>query len=97
LIQLKFKGPPAMVTFLPCFWLLVPGSLGLLSVTRMLSDRATGVDGLVSTIYIFISLALGSLMGASLYKWLSERFGGWKLQIGRPTRIRRKHRRHWFR
>ncbi|QDU31767.1 hypothetical protein ETAA8_69270 [Anatilimnocola aggregata] len=85
LIQLRFKGPPAMVTFLPCFWLLVPGSLGLLSVTRMLSDRAAGVDGLVSTLFIFISLALGSLMGASLYKWLSERFGGWRLLIGRTN------------
>ncbi|WP_425613707.1 threonine/serine exporter ThrE family protein [Anatilimnocola sp. NA78] len=93
LIQLRFKGPPAMVTFLPCFWLLVPGSLGLLSVTRMLSDRAAGVDGLVSTLFIFISLALGSLMGASLYKWLSERFGGWRLLIGRansPLKHRRK-------
>ena len=26
LIQLRFKGPPAMVTFLPSFWLLVPGA-----------------------------------------------------------------------
>ena len=42
LIQLHFKGPPAMVTFLPSFWLVVPGSLGLLSVTRMLSDRSRG-------------------------------------------------------
>ncbi len=32
LIQLRFKGPPAMVTFLPSFWLVVPGALGLLSV-----------------------------------------------------------------
>lgn len=82
-IQLRFKGPPAMVTFLPCFWLLVPGSLGLLSVTRMLSDRAAGVDGLVTALFIFTSLALGTLMGASLYKSLSERFGGWQLQLGR--------------
>lgn len=83
LIQLRFRGPPAMVTFLPCFWLLVPGSLGLLSVTRMLSDRSAGVDGLVTAIYIFMSLALGTLMGASLYKSLSERSGDWRLQIGR--------------
>src|SRR5262249_6320161 len=40
LIELRFKGPPAMVTFLPSFWLLVPGALGLLSVKYMLSDRA---------------------------------------------------------
>jgi uncharacterized membrane protein YjjP (DUF1212 family) len=38
LIQQRFRGPPSMVTFLPSFWLLVPGSLGLLSVARMLND-----------------------------------------------------------
>jgi uncharacterized membrane protein YjjP (DUF1212 family) len=75
LIQNRFKGPPAMVTFLPSFWLLVPGSLGLLSVTRLLSDRAAGLDGLISVLFAFASIALGTLMGASLYKWLTERFG----------------------
>lgn len=44
LVQLRFHGPPAMVTFLPSFWIVVPGSLGLVSVTRMLSDRAAGVS-----------------------------------------------------
>jgi uncharacterized membrane protein YjjP (DUF1212 family) len=83
LIQLRFKGPPSMVTFLPSFWLLVPGSLGLLSVTRMLSDRAAGLDGLVSAVFILASIALGTLVGASLYKWLTETFGWWQLQVGR--------------
>lgn len=86
LIQLRFRGPPAMVTFLPTFWLLVPGSLGLLSVTRMLSDRAAGLEGLSTAIFVFASIALGALMGASLYKWLTERFGWWRLQIGRVGR-----------
>ena len=70
-----FKGPPAMVTFLPSFWLLVPGSLGLLSVTRMLSDRAAGLDGLTTALFAFASIALGTLLGASLYRWLTERIG----------------------
>ena len=83
LIQLRFKGPPSMVTFLPSFWLLVPGSLGLLSVTRMLTDRAAGLDGLVSAVFILASIALGTLVGASLYKWLTETFGWWQLQVGR--------------
>jgi uncharacterized membrane protein YjjB (DUF3815 family) len=83
LIQLRFKGPPSAVTFLPSYWLLVPGSLGLLSVTRMLGDRAAGVDGLTSALFILASIALGTLVGASLYKWLTERFGWWQLQIGR--------------
>jgi len=83
LIQLRFRGPPSMVTFLPSFWLLVPGSLGLLSVTRMLSDRAAGLDGLIAAVFILASIALGTLVGASLYKWLTERLNWWQLQVGR--------------
>jgi uncharacterized membrane protein YjjP (DUF1212 family) len=89
LIQNRFKGPPAMVTYLPSFWLLVPGSLGLLSITRMLSDRAAGLEGLVSATFAVVSIGLGTLMGASLYKWLSERFGWWQQQAGRFGRYLR--------
>src|SRR5262245_33430977 len=75
LIQLRFNGPPALVTFLPSFWLVVPGSLGLLSVTRMLSDRAAGLEGLVTVVTAIASIAVGTLVGAALYKGLSEQFG----------------------
>lgn len=83
LIQLRFGGPPSMVTFLPTFWLLVPGALSLLSIKRMLSDRAAGLDGLVTAVLALTAIALGTLMGASLYKWLTEQFGWWQLQLGR--------------
>lgn len=83
LIQLRFGGPPAAVTFLPSFWLLVPGALGLLSVTRMLSDRAAGIDGLVTVMFVITSIALGTLVGASIYRGLTESFGAWQLQMGR--------------
>jgi uncharacterized membrane protein YjjB (DUF3815 family) len=82
LIQKRFKGPPAMVTFLPSFWLLVPGALGLLSVKRLLSDPA-GIGGLMSVAFALASIALGTLVGASLEKWLTERFDWCQLQIGR--------------
>jgi uncharacterized membrane protein YjjP (DUF1212 family) len=82
LIQKRFKGPPSMVTFLPSFWLLVPGALGLLTVNRLLSDPSR-LDGLMSVAFTLASLALGALVGASLYKWLTERFNWWHLQIGR--------------
>jgi uncharacterized membrane protein YjjB (DUF3815 family) len=86
LIQLRFKGPPAMVTFLPSFWLLVPGALSLLSVKYMLSDPAAGLGGLIAALLALVSLALGTLMGASIYKWWTETFGYWQLQIGRVGR-----------
>jgi len=89
LIQKRFKGPPAMVTFLPCFWLLVPGALGLLAVKHLLSDPSR-LDGLISVAFTLASIALGTLVGASLYKWLTERFGWWQLQIGRVGRYFRR-------
>jgi uncharacterized membrane protein YjjB (DUF3815 family) len=85
LIQLKFRGPPAAVTFLPSFWILVPGALGLLSVTRMLSDRAAGIDGMVTVVFVITSVALGTLVGASLYRGLTETLGAWQLQLGRAV------------
>lgn len=93
LIQTRFGGPPAMVTFLPSFWLVVPGSLGLRSVTHLLSDRAAGIDGLVTVIFVITSIALGTLVGASLYKGVTEHFGSWRLQIGRVGSYVRRRRR----
>lgn len=91
LIQLKFGGPPTMVTFLPSFWLMVPGALGLVSVKQMLTDRAAGIDGLTSALFALASISLGTLMGASIYKEITERFDWWQLQIGRVgRRFRRK-------
>ncbi|MCU0670715.1 MAG: threonine/serine exporter family protein [Myxococcota bacterium] len=86
LVQLRFKGPPAVVTFLPSFWVVVPGSLGLVSVASMLSDRDAGIDGLVTVMIVLVSVALGTLVGAGLYKSLTETFGAWQLQIGRALR-----------
>jgi uncharacterized membrane protein YjjB (DUF3815 family) len=74
---------PATETFLPSFWLLVPGSLGLLGVTRMLNDSVTGLDELVAAVFAVASIAIGTLVDAWLYRWLTEKFGGWRLQIGR--------------
>lgn len=90
LIQLRFRGPPAMVTFLPSFWLMVPGGLSLLSVKQMLTDRAAGIDGLTTAIFALASISLGTLMGASIYKTLTERFDSWQLQIGRVGRYFRQ-------
>ena len=81
LIQFRFRGPPSVVTWLPSFWLVVPGSLGLLSVTRMLSDRAAGLEGLITVVFVVTSVALGTLVGASIYRSLSERFSWFGARI----------------
>ena len=92
LIELRFKGPLAMVTFLLSCWLLVPDALGLLSVKYVLSDRAAGLDGLISAVFVFALIAFGTLMGALLYKWLTETFGWWQLPIARAGRYFRRWR-----
>ena len=80
-----------MVTFLPTFWLLVPGALGLLTVKHLLSDPAR-LDGLFSMAFSLTSIALGTLVGASLYKWLTERFDWWQLRVGRAGSYLRRGR-----
>ena len=35
-------GPPSQVTFLPAFWLLVPGALGLIGVATIVGDPCLG-------------------------------------------------------
>jgi len=89
LIQVRYKGPPSMVTFLPSFWLMVPGALGLLSVKRMLSEPSE-LDGIVSMFLALAAIALGTLVGASLYRSLTERYGWVALQIGRVERYLRR-------
>jgi uncharacterized membrane protein YjjP (DUF1212 family) len=61
-------GPPKLVTFLPAFWLLVPGAAGLIGVTQMVG---TGADvtarGLTEVLVTIISISLGVLTGAAAY------------------------------
>jgi uncharacterized membrane protein YjjP (DUF1212 family) len=90
LIQNRLNGPPAMVTFLPSFWVVVPGALGLLSVTRMLSDRAAGIEGLIAVLFVVASVALGTLVGASVYRLLDTEIGR-IVRRARRVRLVKKH------
>ncbi len=57
-------GPPPLVTFLPAFWLLVPGALGLQGVTGILGEQgAEGITALVTSGAAMIGIALGILLG----------------------------------
>jgi len=59
-----------LVLFLPAFWLLVPGSLGLLGVTQLVAERpdvlAAGVDVVGVVVAIALGLLVGSAIGAAL-------------------------------
>lgn len=60
------SGPPAVVSFRPAFWLLVPGALGLLGVTSILDGDAAGATTMVTTVSTMVAIALGVLAGSAL-------------------------------
>jgi uncharacterized membrane protein YjjP (DUF1212 family) len=63
------NGPPKLVTFLPAFWLLVPGAAGLLGVTELLSvDQQLGAQAVVDMLVTVMSIALGVLIGTAVYR-----------------------------
>lgn len=71
---------PDQVVFLPCFWLLVPGAVGLTSVSEIIvqGDTSGGLTNLVDTIVTVAAIALGVLVGAGLQRRT-------RLRIGEPT------------
>jgi len=65
-------GPPALVSFLPAFWLLVPGAIGLIGIAEYLGqDTVRGIQDLLHTLGSMIAVALGVLCGYPLYRSLA--------------------------
>ena len=62
---------PVYAMFLPGFWLLVPGSLGLIGLTTFLAfpDSASGAD-VFAVVGAIAAVALGVLCGVELHRWL---------------------------
>lgn len=59
-----------VVVFLPSFWLLVPGSLSLLSLTQYEASPLAAADATVLTAGMMIAIALGVVVGASIARSL---------------------------
>lgn len=63
------NGPAKLVTFLPAFWLLVPGATGLIGVTQIVgTGPAVAARGLSDTPVTIASISLGVLIGAAAYR-----------------------------
>jgi len=59
-------GPPQLVVFLPSFWLLVPGSLGLIGTTQLAAESGNGFDTASGAIAVIVAIALGVLVGSAV-------------------------------
>jgi uncharacterized membrane protein YjjP (DUF1212 family) len=62
---------PVYAMFLPGFWLLVPGAIGLIGLTTALAtpDAASG-DDVLAVVGSIMAVALGVLCGVELHRWL---------------------------
>ena len=81
LVERTANGPPMLVSFLPAFWLLVPGALGLRSVTAYLGAQNTAaINDFLGTIGAMIAISLGVLLG---YPVASAVVGAQRLTIGK--------------
>ncbi len=59
-------GPPSLVVFLPSFWLLVPGSLGLIGTTQLATDTGDGFATAQGAVAVIVAIALGVLVGETV-------------------------------
>lgn len=57
---------PRSVAFLPSFWLLVPGSFGLVSVTQLELGPEAAFVGVVAVTLVITAIALGVVVGAGV-------------------------------
>lgn len=56
---------PRLMVFLPAFWLLVPGSLGLLGATQLVVDPGQALEVGMGMAVIICAIALGLLVGTT--------------------------------
>ena len=69
LVARAADAPPAHVMFLPAFWLLVPGAIGLIGITEIIGDRAGGdSENFVTALVSIPSIALGILVGTMVVR-----------------------------
>ncbi|WCB93096.1 hypothetical protein DSM104299_01798 [Baekduia alba] len=63
-------APPAHVTFLPAFWLLVPGTIGLIGITELVGGAhpATASENFGTALVATGSVALGILVGTMIVR-----------------------------
>jgi uncharacterized membrane protein YjjP (DUF1212 family) len=75
-IQRRPGAPPALVTFLPGFWLLVPGSLGLIGLSQLAGDnQQAGLQTVGDMTLALVAVALGVMVGTALVQPFGKPLG----------------------
>ena len=69
-VELVRPSLPRLVVFLPAFWMLVPGSLGLLSVTELALGPTGQSSAGFGVVELVVAIALGLLVGSVLARSL---------------------------
>ncbi len=65
LLERRFRELPAIVTFRPAFWFLVPGSLGLATLTEFTASGAPVAETFVVAVFgTVVAISLGVQVGA---------------------------------
>lgn len=77
----RLSGRPLnLVVYLPAFWLLVPGSLGLLSAAQIAAGNGD-LAGVTATTAAMVTIVVGTLVGSAAGRALERHLG-----LRRPTR-----------
>lgn len=77
IVSTRPTGPPPLVSFLPAFWLLVPGALGLVGITTAVGGSSTAVATLVTTATTLVTISLGVLAGLAVARPFEDRLRAW--------------------
>ncbi|MGR0318902.1 threonine/serine ThrE exporter family protein [Agromyces sp. ZXT2-3] len=68
--DLRRGAVPSQLTFMPAFWVLVPGAASLIGVTEGAVEESAGIDDLSAAFVAVMSIALGVFIGSALYRFL---------------------------
>lgn len=71
----RLSGRPLhLVVYLPAFWLLVPGSLGLLSAAQIAAGNGD-LSGVTATAAAMVTIVVGTLVGSAAGRAIERRLG----------------------
>ena len=86
---------PYLVTYLPAFWMLVPGAAGLIGVAEIVgTDSSLGPTDFVNMLSTVIEISLGVLLGATVFHAGANELPELAHAVPGPHRVERWWRRH---